>query len=409
MPQIKFKDSTLKTLSADKTTWFTDPDVKGLRLCVTKGGAKTWWVNKWDPKAQKTRAVKLGQWANKGMHCAWAKKQMGAALLDIQEGNAHTKDEREADKARLGIPAFAEALDQYIEHRTSERASGKAPMVEKTARDYRNSFNLHFTRWADTYVDELPILEINQYLNALQLTRPHGARTAAVVAGAVVRFINRLCALALPIPSLLDNTTIKSRVETGKLDMSLGWSDRWAEIEQVSNEHIRLWWMLTWYTGFRQETFRTLTWDQVDLEAGTVTFRRSKHTYDRVIAVSDDAVRLFQRLREIQYDDCDWVFPSRRILGESRGHLGQMDALNLTKPGDLRHFWMTVAREVAPRHVHRWLAQQTMTDNDLRMLGHYGEPTYEEQKAAANAIAAAISKRIQAAPSSVVELRRNTA
>ncbi len=43
MPQIKFKDSTLKTLSADKTTWFTDPDVKGLRLGVTKGGAKTWW------------------------------------------------------------------------------------------------------------------------------------------------------------------------------------------------------------------------------------------------------------------------------------------------------------------------------------------------------------------------------
>jgi len=43
------------------------------------------------------------------------------------------------------------------------------------------------------------------------------------------------------------------------------------------------------------------------------------------------------------------------------------------------------------------------------MLGHYGEPTYEEQKAAANSIAAAISKRIQAAPSSVVELRRNTA
>jgi integrase len=44
------------------------------------------------------------------------------------------------------------------------------------------------------------------------------------------------------------------------------------------DEHIRLWWMLTWYTGFRQETFRTLTWRQVDLETGTVTFRRGKHT-----------------------------------------------------------------------------------------------------------------------------------
>ncbi|UUV06199.1 hypothetical protein [Ruegeria sp. YS9] len=60
MPQLKFSDSTLKTLSAIKTTWFTDPDVKDLRLCVTKGGVKTWWVNKWDSEARKTRAVKLG-------------------------------------------------------------------------------------------------------------------------------------------------------------------------------------------------------------------------------------------------------------------------------------------------------------------------------------------------------------
>lgn len=246
-------------------------------------------------------------------------------------------------------------------------------------------------------------------MNALQLTRPHGARTASVVAGAVVRFINRLCALALPIPSLLDNTTIRSRVETGKLDMSVPWTDRWAEIEKIGNEHIRLWWMLTWYTGFRQETFRTLTWDRVDLETGTVTFRRSKHTYDREIAISDDAVRLFRRLSKIRYDDCDWVFPSRRIVGDRRGHLGQTDALSLTKPGDLRHFWMTAAREVAPRHVHRWLAQQTMTDNDLRMLGHYGEPTMDEQKSAANAIAAAINSRLGMAPSSVVELRRDSA
>ena len=92
---------------------------------MTKGGVKTWWVNKWDPVAQKVRAVKLGQWANQGTHCAWAKKQMGAVLLDIQEGNVQTRDERELEKSSLGIPTFSQALDQYIEHRTSERASGK--------------------------------------------------------------------------------------------------------------------------------------------------------------------------------------------------------------------------------------------------------------------------------------------
>ncbi len=41
MPAIKFTDTNLRTLSADKTTWFTDPDVKGLRLCVTSGGTKS--------------------------------------------------------------------------------------------------------------------------------------------------------------------------------------------------------------------------------------------------------------------------------------------------------------------------------------------------------------------------------
>lgn len=409
MPQIKFTDSTLKSLSTTRTTWFSDPSCKGLRLCVTKSGVKTWYVTKWDSAAQKTRSVKLAQWASKGAHCAWAKKQMGATLLDIHEGNVLTRDERETQKAALGIPTFSEALEQYIEHRTSERASGKAPMVEKTAKDYRNTFKLRFSRWADVHVDELPILEINQYLNALQLTRPHGARTASALAGAVVRFVNRLCALALPIPSLLDNTTIKSRVETGKLDLSVPWADRWAEIEQIPNEHIRLWWMLTWYTGFRQETFRALEWDQVDLDKGAITFRRSKHTYDRKIAVSDDAVRLLKRLRKIRYDDCDWVFPSRRIIGDKRKHLGQMDGLELTNPGDLRHFWMTAAREVCPRHVHRWLAQQTLTDNDLRMLGHYGEPSFEEQKRGADAIAEAINKQLQDAPCNVVEISRKHA
>lgn len=57
MPHIKFTDSTLKSLSAAKTTWFTDPSCKGLRLCVTKSGVKTWYVNKWDPTSQKTRSV----------------------------------------------------------------------------------------------------------------------------------------------------------------------------------------------------------------------------------------------------------------------------------------------------------------------------------------------------------------
>jgi len=411
MPHIKFTDSTLKTLAVDKTTWFTDPSCKGLRLCVTGGGTKTWYANKWDPTSQKTRSVKLAQWASKGAHCRWAKEQVGKVTHEIATGNVRTRDEQQDERARLGIPTFREALEQYITHRTQPRASGKAQMKSGTAYDYRSSFANHLIRWADVPVDELPILEINQHLNNLQLEKAHAANHASSVAGAVVRFINKLCALALPIPSLLDNTKTRSRVQTGKLDMSVPWVDRKREIDAIKNEHKKLAWMITWYTGFRHEdSLRPLTWGQVDLGSGTVTFGRLKRQeVEREIVVSDDVVRLFKRLHEIRYDDCDWVFPSRRKVGEERGHLDVLDRLPLTAAGDLRHLWMSTAREVAPRHVHRWLAQQTMTDDDLRMLGHYGAPSFDEQKRSAEAIASAINTQFGIAPSSVIELKRQHA
>jgi hypothetical protein len=412
MPQIKFTDAAVAKLEADTTTWFTDPTVKGLQLCVTPGGTKTWYLNKWDATAQKVRRVKLGQWASKGTHTRWAKDQIGKAALDVRDGKARTKAEKAADKAALGIPTFREALDQYIAHRTSDRASGKARMIDQTVNDYRLAFDKHLGRWGDVLVSELPVLEINQYLNALQVEHPHAAHRAGSIAGAVVRFVNRLCALSLPIPALLDNTKMKSRVQTGKLDMQVPWADRWAEIEAIENEHIRLAWMIRWLSGSRwRNALQTLTWRDVDLSTGVVSFARLKRDETgRSIVVADEVLRLFRRLHEIRFDDCDWVFPSRRRIDGERGHLDNaLDRLALTCAGDLRHFWMTSAREVAPRHVHRWLAQQTMTDDDLQMLGHYGEPTREEQKATANAIASHILKRLRRVPTNVVEIERVTA
>lgn len=83
MPQItnkrgepsKFTDTNVAAATAisGTKTWFSDPTCKGLQLCVTAGGVKTWYVNKWDATAQKTRRVKLGQWSAQSKHTAWAK------------------------------------------------------------------------------------------------------------------------------------------------------------------------------------------------------------------------------------------------------------------------------------------------------------------------------------------------
>ena len=94
MPQIRFTDTAVAKLKADAMTWYSDPAAKGLQLSVTPGGTKTWYVVKWDPATQKTRRVKLGQWAPRGMHCAWAKDQVGKVMLDVKEGKVATKAEK---------------------------------------------------------------------------------------------------------------------------------------------------------------------------------------------------------------------------------------------------------------------------------------------------------------------------
>ena len=103
IPQIKFTDTNLKRRSADKTTWFSDPTAKGLELRVTKAGVKTWYVNKWESGAQKTRRVKLVQWAPKGTQCRWVKDQVGKVVLSVVEGNVQTREEQEADRIALDV------------------------------------------------------------------------------------------------------------------------------------------------------------------------------------------------------------------------------------------------------------------------------------------------------------------
>lgn len=94
-------------------------------------------------------------------------------------------------------------------------------------------------------------------------------------------------------------------------------------------------------TGFRHEaSLRPLTWQQVDLIKGTVTFGRLKRQEDeRTIVLSDETLRLFEQLWAIRVDGCDWVFPSRRLVGDRRGHLDVLDRLPLTSAGDLRHLF----------------------------------------------------------------------
>jgi len=167
MPQIKFTDTAIAKLKADKTTWFSDPSVKGLRLCVTPGGVKTWYVVRWDATAQKTRQIKLGPWAAKGTHTVWAKNQIGKVVLDITDGRARTRSERAEERA--GVPTLRGAFERDLTTRTTRGAAYGGPIHDKTTQGYRATFDKYLGTWADLKVDALDHAAVQRLLDDLAI------------------------------------------------------------------------------------------------------------------------------------------------------------------------------------------------------------------------------------------------
>lgn len=408
MPQIKFTDTNLKTLSSTApVTWFSDPTVKGLQLCVTSGGTKTWYCNRWDPAAGKTRRVKLGQWNTKGTHCAWAKEQALKVMAAVHEGTVQTKAEKAVVDA--GVPTLREAFEEDMRHRRSRTKSQGGAITEETEAGYRATFNRYFSTWADVKVDRVDVAAVQKHLDNLVLKLPFAAHKANVVLGLAFKRAERMTMRRFDaIPSLERNPKMQQR----EVDYSIPWADRLAEIEGIENEVIRLCWLLKWHTGMRSRMLRGLRWSDVDLDAGTVrvTTGLKKVAGDRVIALSSRSLDMMRRLHDIRADDAPWVFPSRRIVGEARGHLDTLDRLPLTSEADLRHLWNEATQDVDTREmVLRWLCGQALTSAETKNLGLYGQVPVERQRKVADMISSVIDARCGIVPKTVIEIQRNRA
>lgn len=409
-----FTDTNVRGLTADKTTWFTDPAAKGLRLCVTKSGVKTWYVNKWDPTSGKTRSVKLAQWASTGTHCAWAKKQVGEVTQQIVTGAVRNRQEQVED--RVGIPTLREAFEMEVDRRLNLDDAYGGPRSAETMQNYRAAIDNYLGDLADALVTEIDHMTIQRRLDDCAKEHPYAAHKLNIALSFAFKRAKRVLRVErfdFLWPSLEQNPRMGKR----KVDYNVPWADRFGEIVDVENEHKRLCWLIRWYTGQRERMLRTLRWTDIDLTEGTMLVHSGlKHEKEpRLIAMSDQVKAWFERLHEIRLHDCDWVFPSRRIVGDERGHLDALDRLPLTAPGELRHLWNEATHEVECREmVLRWLCGQKLTAGETKNLGLYGTVPVERQRKVANEIASVISSRIgventliEAAPFSVIELKRN--
>lgn len=131
-----------------------------------------------------------------------------------------------------------------------------------------------------------------------------------------------------------------------------------------------------------------------------------KSAEDREIVLGDDAARIIERLAEIRYDDCAWVFPSRRVMGDERGSIDAIDRFGDTTVNVLRHYWMPIARTKLDLATAKWLGLHSMKASGFGMLGHYGKPSLVEQYEAQNVVASVVNNRIGLSPDNVVAIAR---
>lgn len=403
--KMTFTDSAISRIKPGaKPEYFSDKTYRGLRLLIAPGGAKTWYASKWNAKAHKSQQVKIGQFPHMTRDMAWAEATRLKSQIDA--GDFETRKELAAREVveQATLPTLREALEEYIAHHTGKRASGKDPMRQDTAEEYRRSFNLHLITWADVRIDALPTSNINTHLNALQLETPHSAFRAHAVVGAVVRFACKVHAIVVPVPSLTDPTKQNAR----EVDREIDWADIWADIEGVENPIRRACWKIRFLTGTRENVLRALTWDDIDLDAGAITFGSIKRDINgRRIVVADAVLDILREVHEWTGGG-KWVFPSPR-LGVHMHRLRRDELPNqIIAPGDLRHYYGdALEASGASLMVRRWLVQQSLRADEIAMLGHYAQPVDEVQRIAANKATAYIMSRCGVTPRTVLDMRRS--
>jgi hypothetical protein len=238
MPKIKFTDTVVArdcVCIDGKTTWYSDTETRGLQLCVTARGAKTWYLNRWDPKAEKTRRVKIGPFASKGTHTRWAREQAQKKTLDVIEGRVQTREERAVE--RSGVPTLREAFDREMQFRQTRGEAYGGPIHDKTANDYTRAFERYLATWADQKMDEIDVSAIQRALDDLSESKPFAAHKVNIVVGMTFDRASRMIGAPLQVltPKLDSN---RSRMRPSGLRIGKNTVNESSSMKQASSPRI---------------------------------------------------------------------------------------------------------------------------------------------------------------------------
>jgi integrase len=373
---------------------YWDTDLRGFGLIVRRSGRRTWFVKK--DIYGKTRQVTIGQYG------AWtpemARKRAMELIVEMDQGIDPNKSKRDR-------VARETTLAQAIEwHQTAMRAKQCAPrsietILEESARQLAD--------WMQRPLASITRNECAQrHERITKSSGPHAANRALTQFRAVYNTASRRLEDMPPNPTVsVTFNKVRRRREPIKWAKMPDWKQRVESIRNPIRRDLQLFLLLT---GLRSTDARTVRWEHVDFETGTLHRPKPKGGEDRAftVPVSEAVFEILRRRQTenglIYPDDKGWVFPSKNMKGQVT-HVAQpkeqrydergMKVGFLPSPHRLRDTFASAAHEarVHPLDLKVLMNHSLPADGDV--TEGYIRPSVEHLRGCAEKIAEFLKTR----------------
>lgn len=319
--------------SASAMAEYSDTEVVGLKLAVSKSGRKYFW-HRYRFRGRK-KALKLGEYPSVSVQ--------DARLMVHEHKNMLARDLDPADERnkRREVPTLAEfAVDTYLPYAKQRKRSWKDDEA-KIQRDI------------GSVLGNRPINEITTR-EVMQLHAAVGARASAATANRYRALLSAMFSLAVKCELVTKNPVSNvakfkeadprerylSGDELGRFLVALN-----VEAGKTAANGI----ILLLLTGLRKMELFSLRWAQVDLARGAVRLLTTKGGRGRTAVLNSMALEILRKIQETADPACPWVFPAHRgdghLIDPRKALRRAMKRANITdlRPHDLRRSFASLA------------------------------------------------------------------
>lgn len=337
--QFKFSHKQIDDLpphdkkSASAMSEYSDTEVVGLKLAVSKSGRMYFW-HRYRFRGRK-RMIKLGEYPSVSVVQA---RQMVHDNKNMLGRDLDPADER---NRRRSVPTLSEfATEEYLPYAKQHKRSwaddesklrreigkmlGKIPLTDITTRDV---MNLHAAIYK---------------------------KCSAATANRYLALLSRLFSLAIQWGHLERNPVkgVKKYKEAGPRYRYLSGDELSRFISVLNSTSSKLTanaLKLLLLTGVRKMELFSLRWSEVDLANASIRLLHTKNGRSRVVVLNSHALDIMKSIHAEAEPGCPWVFPARsgdgHLIDIRKALKRAMEQANLVdlRPHDLRRSFASLA------------------------------------------------------------------